>query len=229
MDTTVDTETELKSKVEIMVENEIPELINVASHDESTTTDMMAVEEDNEVTYDRWAYSHKDVDFTGVWKIVTSDEFKKDYDVYLSRLGQPALVRSVAVNIVDFTAEDLVHDGLELTIRGKNLRGSWDRTLITSGYNKETGTVIEQAENLVPTADRLETIQAESWWEEKGTVHVSWMKGVKRYGGGDFESRRYLEDNGNILVCESIFHPDSNTNMKNKEKATIRWKFQRNE
>ena len=74
-------------------------------------------------------------------------------------MGQPALVRSVAVNIVDFTAEDVVHDGLELTIRGKNLRGSWDRTLITSGYNTETGELIEQAENLVHTADCLETIK----------------------------------------------------------------------
>ena len=31
--------------------------------------------------------------------------------------------------------------------------------------------------------------------------------GGEKYGGGDFENKRYLTDNGNILVCESTFHP----------------------
>ena len=47
----------------------------------------------------------------------------------------------------------------------------------------------------------------------------------KENGGGDFESIRYIEEGseGNVLVCESIFHlKDSN-----KPKAVVKWRFQR--
>jgi hypothetical protein len=70
------------------------------------------------------------------------------------------------------------------------------------------------------TADD-EAVEVASWWEENGTVHKSWVVGGKKYGGGDFENKRYLTDDGNILVCESIFHP----NEAGREKAAVTWRF----
>ena len=43
--------------------------------------------------------------------------------------------------------------------------------------------------------------------EDGGATHVSWVVGGAKYGRGDFENRRYLTDGGNVLVCESAFHP----------------------
>jgi len=180
----------------------------------------------NAESYEKWALSANDVNLTGLWKINVSEDFKKKYDVYLSRLGQPALVRSIAVGIVDFTSEDIDHIGYNMTIRGKNLRGAWDRTLISSGWDHTTKQVSSDIDNPVQTAD-IETVQAESWWEDNGTVHVSWMKGVKKYGGGDFESRRYLEQNGEVLVCESIFHQSNDE--EGTDNAAITWKFKRDD
>ena len=72
------------------------------------------------------------------------------------------------------------------------------------------------------TADK-EMVQAESWWEENGTVHRSWIRGVKKYGGGDFETKRFLTDDDK-LVCESKFHAYGGGD---KDKAAIRWTFER--
>ena len=80
----------------------------------------------------------------------------------------------------------------------------------------------ESIERTVVTADD-EQVKAEAWWENEGTVHMSWMRGVTKYGGGNFESKRYLEEGGKILVCESIFHPLD----EKREKATVTWKFLR--
>ena len=74
----------------------------------------------------------------------------------------------------------------------------------------------------IVTAD-AEKVEAESWWENDGTVHVSWTYGVKKYGGGSFESKRYLENDGNVYVCESTFHPDDD----GREKSYLKWKFLR--
>eukprot|EP00957_Ditylum_brightwellii_P203891 15336685-Ditylum_brightwellii.AAC.1 len=53
-------------------------------------------------------------------------------------------------------------------------------------------------------------VEAEAWWESQwgynGNVHISWLRGGKKYGVEDFESRRYLKNDGKILVCESKFH-----------------------
>ena len=78
-----------------------------------------------------------------------------------------------------------------------------------------------------------ESVSVASWWEEEGTVHHSWVVGGTRYGGGDFENKRYLSDNGNILVCESTFHPredgnrEEKTNGEEREKACVTWRFLR--
>ena len=78
---------------------------------------------------------------------------------------------------------------------------------------------------LVPivTAD-AEKVRAKSWWESDGTVHVSWTMDVKKYGGGAFESKRYLENNGDVYVCESTFHPND---TERREKSTLKWRFLR--
>ena len=65
-----------------------------------------------------------------------------------------------------------------------------------------------------------EEVAAEAWWECRGTKHRSWLRGGKK---GDYESLRYIEDCGNVLVCESIFHPRD----KAKKKANVKWRFQR--
>jgi ribosomal protein L12E/L44/L45/RPP1/RPP2 len=160
----------------------------------------------------------KNTDLSGRWELLVDDDFKKDYDRYLQDLGQSALVRSVALAIIGMTAEEIeqMDDGNELFIRGRNVRGNWERTLVASS---------EKEPVVVPilTADK-EEVQSECWWEKNGKVHLSWLRGVKKYGGGDFESKRYLSDKDErILVCESIFHPRDS----NKASASVTWRFQK--
>ena len=173
-----------------------------------------------------WAVSAPDVDLSAVWKIVVDEKFKEEYDTYLKNLGQPSLVRSIAVNIVELTTEEVIQgdNGRTLSIKGKNLRGVWERTLLASGsdYENDFNEDVEEHDQIdLITADK-EKVKAEAWWEDRGTVHRSYLRGVKKYGGGDFESKRYLEDDGNTLICESIFHP-----KEGKEPAVIKWTFTR--
>ena len=175
-------------------------------------------------TGDRWAISDPSVDLTGRWKILVNENFKKEYDAYLKKLGQPSLVRSIAVSIVDMTTEEVIqsNDGRSLCIKGKNLRGIWDRTLLASGsdFDVDHTDFEEHTKVALVTADN-EKVEAESWWENEGSVHSSWLRGVKKYGGGDFESQRYLD--GDLLICDSKFHPRGS----DKDKAIIRWTFER--
>jgi hypothetical protein len=170
---------------------------------------------------DRWAVAAPGVNLTGSWELLATDEFKKEYDQYLTELSQPLFVRSAALSIIGFTTEETIQmdEGKALLIRGKNIRGIWDRTLVASG--SEVG-IDEFTPLHVPimTADS-ELVEAETWWENEGTLHVSWLRGVAKYGGGDFESRRYLEDDGNIYVCKTTFH------RKSKKSVTITWRFKR--
>mmetsp|Transcript_25100 Transcript_25100/g.35155 ORF Transcript_25100/g.35155 Transcript_25100/m.35155 type:complete len:525 (+) Transcript_25100:139-1713(+) len=176
---------------------------------------------------DRWAVSHPDVDLSGEWSMIVDEEFKQEYDEYLKQLGQPMIVRSVAVGIIGRTTEETkqLDHGRQLWIRGVNARGVWERTLEASGtcYQRHTHDPETDA-TLVPveTAD-AETVVAESWWENQGTIHRSWLRGGVKYGGGDFESKRYLEQDGKVLVCESTFHPKDTT----RSKAQIAWRFLR--
>lgn len=172
---------------------------------------------------DRWAVASPDTDLSGSWKIIVSDEFKKEYDEYLRRLGQPLLVRTIAVSIIGLTAEETkqLDHGRKLFIRGINSRGIWERTLVASGSEDRNGDFQPEWVPVV-TAD-AETVETESWWEENGSVHKSWLRGGRKYGGGDFESTRYLEQNGDVLVCESVFHPRE----QDREKAFVTWKFLR--
>lgn len=169
----------------------------------------------------RWAVAAPEVDITGDWEVIVTDEFKQAYDQYLTELGQPILVRSVALGIISLTTEltKQTDNGKSLLIRGQNVRGTWDRTLVASGteVGKDDYTPL-----VIPvmSADS-EKVEAESWWEADGHVHVSWLRGVKKYGGGAFESRRFLD--GDVYVCESTFHPDDNSKQPNR----IVWRFRR--
>eukprot|EP00535_Pseudo-nitzschia_heimii_P012755 CAMPEP_0197198738 /NCGR_PEP_ID=MMETSP1423-20130617/33524_1 /TAXON_ID=476441 /ORGANISM="Pseudo-nitzschia heimii, Strain UNC1101" /LENGTH=491 /DNA_ID=CAMNT_0042652575 /DNA_START=80 /DNA_END=1552 /DNA_ORIENTATION=- len=161
---------------------------------------------------DRWAVAAPGIDLSGKWELIVTEGFKKDYDRYLERLGQPRLVRSVALSgpVIGQTMEEVfqIDDGRSLRIRGKNVRGTWDRTLVASGATTEA----HRFEPLVATISTVdqELVDAEAWWEDEGTAHVSWMRGVTMYGGGSFYSRRYLEDkeredDETVYVCEGYF------------------------
>ena len=195
----------------------------------------------------RWAVAAPNVDLSGNWELLITEDFKQQYDTYLKKLDQPAIVRSVALSIVGMTTEETrqLDQGRKLYIRGRNARGVWERTLQTcqdtASTTKTTSSVNNNNHPLlyVPTTHTIitaddETVEAESWWEQQGTRHRSWLRGVKKYGGGSFESLRYLEHSNNhdhnlhatvskgqVLVCVSTFHPDDTT----KETATVTWRF----
>ena len=156
-------------------------------------------------------------DLSGKWQLIVSDEFKTSYDNYLKLLGQPSLVRSVALSIIGMTSEETIqsNDGRELIIRGRNVRGFWERKL-------EASTERDPLILPIVTADQ-ETVQSECWWSDNGRVHHSWLREVNKYGGGTFESKRYLEDGGDTLVCESTFFPTDSS----REKAGVSWRFRR--
>ncbi|CAB9511180.1 expressed unknown protein [Seminavis robusta] len=196
--------------------------------DADTTAETAAetsTSDDNNDNVKKWATAAPSVDLTGDWELLITDEFKREYDDYLRLLDQPAFVRSVALSIVGLTTEETIQKdgGRNLFIRGRNVRGVWERTLSSTGDTEES--------YIITTADN-EQVQAESWWEDAGTKHRSWLRGVSNYGGGSFESLRYLETAPNkdttepprkVLVCESTFHPDDTT----REKAHVTWRFQR--
>ncbi len=148
------------------------------------------------------------IDLTGSWKLLVDDAFLQQYQDYLTKLGQPFWVRSIALSIVARTTEETqqTRQGESLWIKGTNVRGTWERTLLTTTSNAT-----------LTTADG-ETVQYEAWWE--GPVHVSWLRGVQKYGGGSFESRRFLTPAGS-LVCESTFHPNDAT----RDTACVTWTF----
>jgi len=163
------------------------------------------------------------VDLSGDWTIIVSDEFKTEYDEYLKQLGQPMLVRSIALGIIGMTTEhtDQRDNGRVLFIRGTNARGVWERSLVVNNDSNSSSSNNVTA-NIITTAD-AEQVQASAWWETNGTVHRSWLRGVTKYGGGDFESKRYLEQNGTVLVTESTFHPADS----NRGTAKVTWRFLR--
>lgn len=182
------------------------------------------------VVPDRSPLAATDVDLSGKWDLIVTEEFKKEYDKYLEGLGQPFFVRSVALSIVGLTTEETIHSeqGRELFIRGRNIRGVWERTLLASeGVVRGSDGNPKHERTPIKTADD-EPVEAEAWWEDDGRVHRSWLVGATNYGGGDFESKRYLErglDGSDILVCESTFHPKDTA----REKASVTWRFKRQE
>lgn len=84
---------------------------------------------------ERWAVAAIGVEFSGKWQLHADNQFKEDYNRYLANLGQPLLVRTVALGLIGRTKEDLrmSDDGKSLFIRGENAKGIWERELVTSG------------------------------------------------------------------------------------------------
>jgi hypothetical protein len=171
----------------------------------------------------RWAIASSCTNLSGDWILIVTDDFRTQYDNYLVGLGQPRLVRSVALNIIAQTTEKIIQtdNGRSLQIVGRNIRGTWSRTLVASGTDLDHDEFIPFQISI--TSADSESVEAESWWEQNGTVHVSWMRGVTKYGGGSFESRRYLEDDAQIYACESVFHPRDTSKQSNM----ITWRFRR--
>jgi len=203
--------------------------INSGRETKTTSNNVLGNSNNNGVTYiikpkdgeERWALGA--VDMTGEWQLMDTEQFKKEYDRYLQYLGQPKIVRAVALGLIGFTTEstEQTKEGRELSIRGRNPRGVWERCLIASGADGQSAEY-EPLYIDVCTADD-EIVKSESWWENNGKVHRSWMRGGSKFGGGDFESTRYLENDGKVLVCESTFHPI----QENRKKAQATWRFLR--
>ena len=178
---------------------------------------------------DRWAISAPGIDLSGKWELIITKEFKKEYDIYLGRLGQPKLVRSVALSapVIGKTFEELIQtdSGRSLFIHGVNIRGTWDRTLVTSGTSLTDKDFIP-LQVPITTVDS-EPVEAESWWEDQGRVHMSYLRGVTMYGGGSFVSRRYFEEKNEdedvVYACESSFV----FNDTKKEPNSLTWRFHR--
>eukprot|EP00985_Skeletonema_marinoi_P005194 scaffold2235_cov201-Skeletonema_marinoi.AAC.11 len=222
--TSVEEKKEEETPVDVVVdveveETEVEEVTTPATT--TTTSTPSAAPEERQAT--------ASVDFTGNWTLLVDDSFKSEYDSYLRKLGQPMLVRTVAMTVIGSTKEEAIQSegGKQLFIRGMNVRGSWERTLEASESDavEEEGSMhAVEGHVLKPmvTADE-EEVEVASWWEDGGKVHRSWVVGGKKYGGGDFENKRYLSDNGNMLVCESTFHPSE----EGREKATVTWRFLR--
>lgn len=175
--------------------------------------------------HERWAQSAPDTDLSGSWTLIADDTFKKEYDTYLTDLGFNRITRGVACSLISRTTEITKQsdNGRDLYLKGINPKGAWERTLTSSGYpdfeTKADQTDYAHMKTSIKTAES-EEVAAEAWWECRGTKHRSWLRGGKK---GDYESLRYVEDCGNVLVCESIFHPKD----KAKKKANVKWRFQR--
>ena len=175
--------------------------------------------------HERWAQSSPQTDLSGSWTLIADDTFKKEYDTYLTDLGFNRITRGVACSLISRTTEITKQsdNGRELYLKGINPKGAWERTLTSSGYpdfeTKADQTDYAHMKTSIKTAES-EEVAAEAWWECRGTKHRSWLRGGKK---GDYESLRYVEDCGNVLVCESIFHPRD----KSKKKANVKWRFQR--
>ena len=160
--------------------------------------------------HERWAMSAPDCDLSGSWTLIADDSFKTEYDTYLKQLGFNRITRGVACSLIARTTEITKQskNGRELYLKGTNPKGAWERVLVSSGYpdfethsSRKEGTDYAHMKTSIKTADS-EDVDAEAWWEERGTIHRSWLRGGTKYGGGDFESLRYLEEGskGNVLV-----------------------------
>ena len=174
--------------------------------------------------HERWAQSAPNVDLSGSWTLIADDEFKKEYDTYLTDLGFNRITRGVACSLISRTTEitKQSNNGRELYLKGTNPKGAWERTLVASGFpDFETKLQADYShmKMSIKTAES-EEVQAEAWWECRGTKHRSMLRGAKK---GDYEALRYVEDGGDVLVCESIFHPKDSS----KKKAVVKWRFQR--
>ena len=199
----------------------------------------------------RWAICDPSVDLSGTWKPVASEEFKSEYDRYLTNCGEGVLLRKAFAAAIPIGKEIVqqTHDGKELSITGVTPFTSWKRTLITSGSDyiingdttkskndkKEDDIVNDYNVTTVSFKDPDgDVVNVEAYWIDNGTKHKSFLRGKPRVYDGYFESTRYLipgENNDkekDVLVCEATFHPPvEKANPSKFKQDTVTWKFNR--
>mmetsp|Transcript_16929 Transcript_16929/g.24476 ORF Transcript_16929/g.24476 Transcript_16929/m.24476 type:complete len:188 (-) Transcript_16929:61-624(-) len=174
----------------------------------------------------RWAFANNATNLSGMWKPIITQKFKTVYDEYLQNCSQSFVFRKLVLNVLGLTSDKIEHNGQELTITGINPAGTWERTLVSSGFTEESAKDDGDFEpiftQIVDPDD--DVVQVESWWEENGTKHRSILRGKPRVNGGEFETIRYLA--GENLVCESYFHPHPST-LKQFRPGFVKWTYQR--
>ena len=205
----------------------------------------------------RWAICDPSIDLSGTWKPVASEEFKSDYDRYLTNCGEGVLLRKAFLAAIPIGKEIVQQsqDGKELSITGVTPFTSWKRTLITSGSDYINGDTSKKQkkqkknnnkddENEIVNDFNVTTVSfkdpdgdvvnVEAYWIENGTKHKSFLRGKPRVYDGYFESTRYLipgENNNkekDVLICEATFHPPvEKANPTKFTQDTVTWKFNR--
>lgn len=182
--------------------------------------------------HERWAVSAANVDLSGEWSLIVNEAFVQEYDVYLKQLGIGKFIRKVACSVIGRTTETVKQsdNGRKLHLKLSNPKGVWERQMLASGYPDFNTDDSKQRDSYMHTKIKIKTadgedVDAEAWWEENGKKHRSFLRGGTKYGGGDFESVRYIMEGStnNELICESTFHP---TDLS-KEKAIVTWRFRR--
>lgn len=170
---------------------------------------------------DRSATAASHVDLSGTWRPIVTPEFKQEYDQYLQNCSQSFMFRKVIVNGIALQKEIIhqLHQGKDLQIVASNPAGNWNRTLVASTADDPVHVTLQD-----PDGD---TVQVEAWWEDSGRIHKSWLRNKPRLLGGAFETSRYLsEEDPNVLLCDSIFHPSPDA-PKGFQYGRVLWKFQR--
>jgi hypothetical protein len=180
------------------------------------------------------------VDLSGTWKPIVTAQFKDQYSHYLQCCGEPVLKRKFYTTILPLTGERLRqyndHGASQLELTGTSPVGEWKRTLFASApVSSNDAPILTSIRD--PDGD---VVTVEAWWTDGGTVHESWMRGKPRVLGGSFQSRRYLERTddesgiGDVLVCESRFHPADSSQEEPTQTVTspfkpgfVKWRFQR--
>jgi len=181
----------------------------------------------------RWAIANPTTDLSGTWRPIITDDFKRQYDEYLTNCGTTYVFRKVCLNFCSSTREQIEQQdqGRVLKLTGSSPAGTWKRSLLSSGADGARNDFqAVQSEFLDPDK---ELVKAESWWEDEGRVLKSFLRGKPGVDGGEFESQRYLEiaeDGTVVLVCESTFHPSPRHLQQSDSKfkpAHVQWRYQK--
>jgi len=197
----------------------------------------------------RWAVAANTTDLSGIWKPIITPQFRKEYDEYLQKCGEGVVFRRAMLGAIGFSKEVIaqIDGGRSLCITGTTPIGQWRRVLVASGHDNDQASS-SSSSSFEPVYTSFQdpdgdTVTVESWWEDCGRRHKSWLRGKPRVLGGEFESTRYLLEQPpadesssssssahDVLVCESVFHPPP-PSLDNPSyrfaPARVEWRFQR--
>jgi hypothetical protein len=217
----------------------ISPLSNVNNVNDSIINNINNIDNNN-----RWETAANTTNLSGKWKPIITEEFKQQYDDYLINCSQSFLFRKVVAGGIQFTREviEQKEQGRLLTITATNPAANWNRTLVSSSSSEDDPAAAASTTTTITITDPDgDLVQVEAWWQDNGTVHKSWLRGKPRVLGGEFETTRFLRGD-DVLVCESKFHPNNNTNSKSNNNnsisntiltsgdfrpASVTWTFQR--